>query len=67
MGALHDGHLSLLKQSIKDNNATVISIFVGMFVYFMILLLMRGVTEQELRRIPKGTVLIRFAKKLRLL
>ena len=47
--------------------ATVISIFVGMFVYFMILLLMRGVTEQELRRIPKGTVLIRFAKKLRLL
>ena len=27
MGAFHDGHLSLVKRSVDDNNLTVVSIF----------------------------------------
>jgi len=29
MGALHDGHISLIKKSVKDGNFTVVSIFVN--------------------------------------
>ena len=27
MGALHDGHASLVKESVKDNDITVVSVF----------------------------------------
>lgn len=29
MGALHEGHASLVKRSVKDNNVTVVSIFLN--------------------------------------
>ena len=50
-----------------DALCTVVSIFAGMIVYAIALLLIKGITEQELRSFPKGTVIIRFAKKLHLL
>jgi stage V sporulation protein B len=47
--------------------ATVLSICVGVVVYFVVLLLMHGITESELRRFPKGALLVQLAKKMRLL
>ena len=46
---------------------TVLSIFVGILTYTVALLLIRGLTEDELRSFPKGTLIIRIAKKIRLL
>lgn len=47
--------------------ATIVSIVVGMFVYFVLMILMRGISEGELRTLPKGVILIRLAKKLHLM
>ena len=47
--------------------ATILSILVGMFVYFVLMILMHGISESELRTLPKGVVLIRIAKKLHLM
>lgn len=43
------------------------AIVVGAGVYFIVLLLLKGVTETELRSIPKGTILIKVAKRIHLL
>lgn len=47
--------------------AVLFSILLGMIVYFVVLLLMKGLTEEELLRFPKGNLLVRIAKKCRLL
>ncbi len=43
------------------------AILVGAVVYFAFLLLLKGVTEKELRGFPKGYLLVKAAKKCRLL
>ncbi len=43
------------------------AIIVSIPVYFIALLLVRAVTEEELKAFPKGTSLVRIAKKLRLM
>lgn len=47
--------------------ATVLSIVIGAIVYVVVLLLLKGLSEEEIRRFPKGYVLIRYAKRLHLL
>ncbi|MCI5823283.1 MAG: polysaccharide biosynthesis protein [Lachnospiraceae bacterium] len=47
--------------------AVLFSILLGMIVYFVVLLLMKGLTEEELVRFPKGNLLVCIAKKCRLL
>lgn len=43
------------------------AVIVGAVVYFVMLILLRGVTEAELRGLPKGYLLVKLAKKCRLL
>jgi len=43
------------------------AVIVAVGIYFVLLVLLKGVTEEELRSFPKGHLLIRAAKKCRLL
>ena len=45
----------------------LIAIGIGAAVYFVAILLIGGVNEQELKAFPKGAMLVHFAKKLHLL
>ncbi|MBQ9023093.1 MAG: polysaccharide biosynthesis protein [Eubacterium sp.] len=46
---------------------TVIGILAGIIIYFIVLLLIKGITESELLDFPKGSMIIRIAKKAHLL
>lgn len=47
--------------------ATIVAIVVAVIVYFVMILLMKGISEIELLRFPKGELIVRVAKKMRLL
>lgn len=58
----------LLMAAIRTNlAATLVAILAGMIAYFVILLLLKGLTEEELSGFPKGALLVGVAKKLHLL
>ncbi|MGN0341578.1 MAG: polysaccharide biosynthesis C-terminal domain-containing protein [Roseburia sp.] len=56
-------------QKISGINAvsTLVSIVIGILIYVIMMLLLRGLGEEELSRFPKGAALVRFFKKLHLL
>ncbi len=62
--AVYKGLLYLLR---INAIATVLSIVVGALVYFSLMLLLKGMGEAELRRLPKGHLLVKLAKKAHLL
>lgn len=45
----------------------IIGIVFAVIVYFIAMILLKGVTEEELYRIPKGSAIVRFLRKLRLI
>ncbi|MDD5900872.1 MAG: polysaccharide biosynthesis protein [Lachnospiraceae bacterium] len=52
----------------KSNTISLcIAIFLAIVIYFVMLILFRAVEEEELADMPKGTLFVRIAKKLRLL
>ena len=54
---------------LTDSNgiSLCLSIFIAMMVYFVLLFLFRAVNEEELSDMPKGTFLVRVAKKMHLM
>lgn len=58
---------TLLLLTASPKIAVVVAVIVGACVYFVMLLLLRGVTERDLRAMPKGYLLVKIAKKTRLL
>ena len=62
--AVYEG-MYLLTDSMKIS--VIPAIIVAVIVYFVMLILLRGVTEQELRGFPKGYLLVKAAKKCRLI
>lgn len=61
---LYKGLLYLLR---INAIATILSILGGAVVYFALVLLLKGMGEAELRRLPKGHLLVKLAKKAHLL
>lgn len=62
--AVYEGLLLLTS---SPRISVIPAILVGAAVYFVLLLLFRGVSENELRGFPKGYLLVKLAKKCRLL
>ncbi len=68
MGGAVYGIYNLLMKFLNSNAAAVsVSIIVGVIVYGILLLLLRGLREKELRSFPMGNVIIKIAKKMHLM
>lgn len=66
-GAVYGIYQLLMMLTDRNAVATIVSIVAGVIVYFVLLLLMRGLNEEELRAFPKGHLIVRIAKKLHIL
>ena len=62
--AIYEG-LYMVTKSMRIS--VIPAIMIAAVVYFVMLILMQGITEQELRSFPKGYLLVKVAKKCRLL
>lgn len=57
----------LLKLSGSNTLSVLVSILSGILLFFLCLILLKGITEDELYNVPNGTFLIRIFKKIRLM
>ncbi len=62
--AVYEG---LLMLTASPKISVVIAICIAACVYFVMLLLLRGLSEEELRGFPKGYVLVKLAKRCKLM
>ena len=61
---VYKGSYALLK---SNSLSTVFAILVALVVYAVVLLLLKGIGEEEILKFPKGALLVRIAKKVHLL
>ena len=62
------GLISMLLSKVLGNVVTVfLGIIVGVIIYFVVLILLKGVTEHDLRSMPYGRTILKLAKKFRLM
>lgn len=57
----------LLHKTLNETVLLFISIIVGIAVYFVLLILLRGITERELSKIPFGNIIIKITRVLGIL
>lgn len=68
MGVIAYGAYALCYLLTKQNLVSIIvSIILAVIVYAVALLLLKGLTEEEIRKFPKGYLLVQVAKQLHLL
>lgn len=68
MGVAAWGVYHGLYMFVKSNVICLFSaIFVAAIVYFVLEIVLKGVSEQELRQIPKGYLIVKLAKKCKLM
>ena len=47
--------------------STIVSMDIGVLIYFLVMLLTKGISKKDILRLPKGEILVAIAHKLRLL
>lgn len=68
MGVITYGAYTLCHMVIKSNLVGIVfSVCIAVVVYFVTLLLLKGLTEEEIYKFPKGHVIVKVAKKCKLL
>lgn len=67
MGAASFGLYKLVRILFGNTVSTIVAMVGAFFVYFVVLLLIRGISESDLKKLPKGTFFVSLAKKMHLL
>lgn len=67
MGAAAWGIHTVLSGLIGNILATMLAIIAGAFIYFVLLVRFRGVSQRELASFPKGQTLVALARKMHLI
>ena len=62
--AIYQGVYLLVESNIIS---LIVAVVFAVVIYFVLVILMKGMSEEELRAIPKGYLLVKVAKKLKLM